>query len=310
MTKYVLKRLCYMFVSLFIVITITFFLMKLMPGSPFNDTKLNAQQKEILNEKYGLNDPVALQYVNYLKNVVTGDFGNSFQYHNMPVWDLVKPRLIPSMEMGITAMVIGVVLGLVLGVAAATKQNTWVDYTTTIISVIAVSVPSFVLAVLLQYVFAVKLEWFPVAGWEGFSTAILPSLALSATVLATVARYIRAEMIEVLSSDYILLARAKGNSTLKVLFGHALRNALIPIITIIVPMLAGILTGTLTIENIFGVPGLGDQFVRSITTNDFSVIMATTILFSTLFIVSIFIVDILYGVIDPRIRVQGARNNE
>lgn len=307
MTKYVLKRLCYMFVSLFIVITITFFLMKLMPGSPFNDTKLNAQQKEILNEKYGLNDPVALQYVNYLKNVVTGDFGNSFQYHNMPVWDLVKPRLIPSMEMGITAMVIGVVLGLVLGVAAATKQNTWVDYTTTIISVIAVSVPSFVLAVLLQYVFAVKLEWFPVAGWEGFSTAILPSLALSATVLATVARYIRAEMIEVLSSDYILLARAKGNSILKVLFGHALRNALIPIITIIVPMLAGILTGTLTIENIFGVPGLGDQFVRSITTNDFSVIMATTILFSTLFIVSIFIVDILYGVIDPRIRVQGGK---
>lgn len=307
MTKYVLKRLCYMFVSLFIVITITFFLMKLMPGSPFNDTKLNAQQKEILNEKYGLNDPVALQYVNYLKNVVTGDFGNSFQYHNMPVWDLVKPRLIPSMEMGIAAMVIGVVLGLVLGVAAATKQNTWVDYTTTIISVIAVSVPSFVLAVLLQYVFAVKLEWFPVAGWEGFSTAILPSLALSATVLATVARYIRAEMIEVLSSDYILLARAKGNSTLKVLFGHALRNALIPIITIIVPMLAGILTGTLTIENIFGVPGLGDQFVRSITTNDFSVIMATTILFSTLFIVSIFIVDILYGVIDPRIRVQGGK---
>ncbi|MBM0798113.1 oligopeptide ABC transporter permease [Staphylococcus epidermidis] len=307
MTKYVLKRLCYMFVSLFIVITITFFLMKLMPGSPFNDTKLNVQQKEILNEKYGLNDPVALQYVNYLKNVVTGDFGNSFQYHNMPVWDLVKPRLIPSMEMGITAMVIGVVLGLVLGVAAATKQNTWVDYTTTIISVIAVSVPSFVLAVLLQYVFAVKLEWFPVAGWEGFSTAILPSLALSATVLATVARYIRAEMIEVLSSDYILLARAKGNSTLKVLFGHALRNALIPIITIIVPMLAGILTGTLTIENIFGVPGLGDQFVRSITTNDFSVIMATTILFSTLFIVSIFIVDILYGVIDPRIRVQGGK---
>ena len=307
MTKYVLKRLCYMFVSLFIVITITFFLMKLMPGSPFNDTKLNAQQKEILNEKYGLNDPVALQYVNYLKNVVTGDFGNSFQYHNMPVWDLVKPRLIPSMEMGITAMVIGVVLGLVLGVAAATKQNTWVDYTTTIISVIAVSVPSFVLAVLLQYVFAVKLEWFPVAEWEGFSTAILPSLALSATVLATVARYIRAEMIEVLSSDYILLARAKGNSALKVLFGHALRNALIPIITIIVPMLAGILTGTLTIENIFGVPGLGDQFVRSITTNDFSVIMATTILFSTLFIVSIFIVDILYGVIDPRIRVQGGK---
>lgn len=308
MLRYVLKRLGYMVVSLLIIMTITFFLMKLMPGSPFNDEKLTPQQTEILNEKYGLNDPVIVQYVNYIKNVVTGDFGNSFQYNNQPVWDLIGPRLIPSIEMGITAMIIVVILGVILGVAAATKQNTWVDYTATVISVVAVSVPSFVLAVLLQYVFAVKLQWVPVAGWEGLSTAILPSLALSAGVLATVTRYIRAEMIEVLSSDYILLARAKGNSTLRVLFGHALRNALIPVITIIVPMLAGILTGTLTIENIFGVPGLGDQFVRSIQTNDFSVIMATTLLFSTLFIVSIFIVDILYGLIDPRIRVQGGKN--
>ncbi|MCG7341488.1 oligopeptide transport system permease protein [Staphylococcus auricularis] len=308
MLRYVLKRLGYMVVSLLIIMTITFFLMKLMPGSPFNDEKLTPQQTEILNEKYGLNDPVIVQYVNYIKNVVTGDFGNSFQYNNQPVWDLIGTRLIPSIEMGITAMIIGVILGVILGVAAATKQNTWVDYTATVISVVAVSVPSFVLAVLLQYVFAVKLQWVPVAGWEGLSTAILPSLALSAGVLATVTRYIRAEMIEVLSSDYILLARAKGNSTLRVLFGHALRNALIPVITIIVPMLAGILTGTLTIENIFGVPGLGDQFVRSIQTNDFSVIMATTLLFSTLFIVSIFIVDILYGLIDPRIRVQGGKN--
>lgn len=307
MLKYVLKRLGYMVLSLIVIMTITFFLMKLMPGSPFNDAKLNDGQKHILNEKYGLNDPVPVQYINYMKNVITGDFGNSFQYNNQPVWDLISPRLIPSLEMGLTAMVIGIVLGLILGVAAATKQNTWVDYTATFISVIAVSVPSFVLAVLLQYVFSVRLQWFPVAGWEGISTAVLPSLSLSAVIIATVARYIRAEMIEVLSSDYILLARAKGNSTMRVLFGHALRNALIPVITIIVPMLASILTGTLTIENIFGVPGLGDQFVRSIQTNDFSVIMATTLLFSTFFIVSIFIVDILYGIIDPRIRLQGGK---
>src|SRR5699024_7513347 len=161
---------------------------------------------------------------------------------------LIKPRLLPSLEMGLTAMVIGVILGLILGVIAAVRQNTWADYTATVISVIAVSVPSFVLAVLLQCVFSVRLQWFSVAG-------------------------------------------SKGNSTMRVLFRHALRNALIPVITIIVPMLASILTGTLTIENIFGVPGLGDQFVRSITTNDFPVIMATTILFSTLFIVSIFLVD-------------------
>ncbi len=281
--------------------------MKLMPGSPFNDEKLSEEQKTMLNEKYGLNDPLPIQYGNYMANVVKGDFGNSFQYDNQPVWDLIKPRLVPSFQMGLFSMIIGVILGLLLGVVAATRQNTWVDYLATFISVIAISVPSFVLAVLLQYVFAVRLQWFPVAGWEGISTAILPSLALSAVVVATVARYIRAEMIEVLSSDYILLARAKGNSTQRVLFGHALRNALIPVITILVPMLASILTGTLTIENIFGVPGLGDQFVRSITTNDFSVIMAITLLFSTLFIVSIFIVDILYGLIDPRIRLQGGK---
>ncbi|HEC2146001.1 oligopeptide ABC transporter permease [Staphylococcus delphini] len=307
MLRYTLKRLLYMVISLFIIVTITFFLMKLMPGSPFNDEKLSEQQKTILNEKYGLNDPLPVQYGNYMKNVVKGDFGNSFQYDNQPVWDLIKPRLVPSFQMGLFAMVIGVILGVILGVIAATRQNTWVDYLATFISVIAISVPSFVLAVLLQYVFAVRLQWFPVAGWEGISTAILPSLALSAVVLATVARYIRAEMIEVLSSDYILLARAKGNSTTRVLFGHALRNALIPVVTILVPMLASILTGTLTIENIFGVPGLGDQFVRSITTNDFSVIMAITLLFSTLFIASIFIVDVLYGLIDPRIRLQGGK---
>lgn len=299
-----------MIISLFIIITITFFLMKLMPGSPFNDEKLSEEQKTILNEKYGLNDPLPIQYGNYIANVVKGDFGNSFQYDNQPVWDLIKPRLVPSFQMGLFSMTIGVILGVILGVVAATRQNTWVDYLATFISVIAISVPSFVLAVLLQYVFAVRLQWFPVAGWEGISTAILPSLALSAVVVATVARYIRAEMIEVLSSDYILLARAKGNSTQRVLFGHALRNALIPVITILVPMLASILTGTLTIENIFGVPGLGDQFVRSITTNDFSVIMAITLLFSTLFIVSIFIVDILYGLIDPRIRLQGGKSND
>lgn len=307
MLRYTLKRLLYMVISLFIIVTITFFLMKLMPGSPFNDEKLSEQQKTILNEKYGLNDPLPVQYGKYMKNVVKGDFGNSFQYDNQPVWDLIKPRLVPSFQMGLFAMVIGVILGVILGVIAATRQNTWVDYLATFISVIAISVPSFVLAVLLQYVFAVRLQWFPVAGWEGLSTAILPSLALSAVVLATVARYIRAEMIEVLSSDYILLARAKGNSTARVLFGHALRNALIPVVTILVPMLASILTGTLTIENIFGVPGLGDQFVRSITTNDFSVIMAITLLFSTLFIASIFIVDVLYGLIDPRIRLQGGK---
>lgn len=307
MKSYFLKRLGYMFVSLFIIISITFFLMKLMPGSPFNDAKLSPEQKQILAEKYGLNDPVGVQYLNYLKNVVSGDFGNSFQYHNQPVWDLISPRLIPSLEMGLIAVIIGILLGLFLGVIAAIKQNTWIDYLATTVSVIAVSVPSFVLAVLLQNVFSVQLRWFPVAGWEGLPTIVLPSLSLSAIVMATVSRYIRSEMIEVLNSDYILLAYAKGVPQYKIIFVHALRNALIPVITVIVPMTASIMTGTLTIENIFGVPGLGDKFVRSIATNDFSLIMAITILFSSFSIVSIFVVDILYGIIDPRIRVKGGK---
>lgn len=296
-----------MFVSLFIIISITFFLMKLMPGSSFNDAKLSPEQKQILAEKYGLNDPVGVQYLNYLKNVISGDFGNSFQYHNQPVWDLISPKLIPSLEMGLIAVMIGIVLGSFLGVIAAVKQNTWIDYLATTVSVIAVSVPSFVLAVLLQNVFSVQLRWFPVAGWEGLPTIVLPSLSLSAIVMATVSKYIRSEMIEVLNSDYILLAYAKGVPQYKIIFVHALRNALIPVITVIVPMTASIMTGTLTIENIFGVPGLGDQFVRSIATNDFSLIMAITILFSSFFIVSIFVVDILYGIIDPRIRVKGGK---
>lgn len=211
-----------MFVSLFIIISITFFLMKLMPGSPFNDAKLSPEQKQILAEKYGLNDPVGVQYLNYLKNVISGDFGNSFQYHNQPVWDLISPRLIPSLEMGLIAVMIGIVLGLFLGVIAAVKQNTWIDYLATTVSVIAVSVPSFVLAVLLQNVFSVQLRWFPVAGWEGLPTIVLPSLSLSAIVMATVSRYIRAEMLEVLNSDYILLAYAKGVPQYKIIFVHAL----------------------------------------------------------------------------------------
>ncbi|TDM03791.1 oligopeptide ABC transporter permease [Macrococcus carouselicus] len=308
MLKFILKRLGYMIITLLIVTTATFFLMKLMPGSPYNDEKLSAEQKAIVNEKYGLNDPVGVQYINYMKNVAQGDFGNSFQYDNRGVTGLILPRLGPSAEIGTYALIFGTLVGIILGIIAAVRQNTWVDYLATVFSVIAISVPSFVLAALLQYYFTVQWQLLPTAGWEDITYAILPALALSAGVIATIARYIRSEMIEVLSSDYITLAKAKGNSTSKVLFGHALRNALIPIITLIGPMAVGILTGALTIETIFAIPGLGEQFVRSIQQNDYPVIMALTIMISFLFILVLFIVDILYGIIDPRIRVQGGKD--
>ena len=197
--------------------TITFFLMKLLPGSPYNDEKLSEEQKVIINEKYGLNDPTST-IRELFKNVAKGDFGISFQYDNREVWSLIKPRLGPSVEMGTYAMILGTITGLLLGIVAAIRQNTIVDYGATFLSVIFISVPSFVLAVLLQYVFAVEWQIFPVAGWSGFMTAVLPSIALAAGVTATIARYIRSEMIEVLSSDYIELARAKGMSSARVIF--------------------------------------------------------------------------------------------
>lgn len=309
MIRYIIQRIGFMAITLFLIMSITFFLMKLMPGSPFNDEKLNAAQKAIINEKYGLNDSLPVQYVHYLGKVIRGDFGVSFQYDNREVWELIQPRLGPSMEIGLYAMAAAVIFGILFGIISAFKKNTWIDYTSTVITVFAISVPAFVLAVLLQYFLAVKLELFPVSGWSSFESAVLPTASLGLGLIAVIARYIRSEMIEVLSSDYILLARAKGLSETRILFVHALRNTLIPLVTVAIPMLASVLTGTLTIETIFAIPGIGDQFVRSIQTNDYPVIMALTLLFSFLFIVSIFIVDILYGIIDPRIRTQGGKES-
>ena len=309
MIKYILQRIGFMAITLFLIMSITFFLMKLMPGSPFNDEKLSAAQKAIINEKYGLNDSLPVQYVHYLGKVIKGDFGVSFQYDNKEVWSLIQPRLGPSMEIGLYAMIVAVIFGILFGLISAFKKNTWIDYTSTVITVFAISVPAFVLAVLLQYFLAVKLAVFPVSGWTSLESAVLPTASLGLGLIAVIARYIRSEMIEVLSSDYILLARAKGLSEPRILIVHALRNTLIPLVTVAIPMLASVLTGTLTIETIFAIPGIGDQFVRSIQTNDYPVIMALTLLFSFLFVVSIFVVDILYGIIDPRIRTQGGKES-
>ncbi|PNZ42084.1 ABC transporter permease [Staphylococcus simulans] len=309
MIKYILQRIGFMAITLFLIMSITFFLMKLMPGSPFNDEKLSAAQKAIINEKYGLNDSLPVQYVHYLGKVIKGDFGVSFQYDNKEVWSLIQLRLGPSMEIGLYAMIVAVIFGILFGLISAFKKNTWIDYTSTVITVFAISVPAFVLAVLLQYFLAVKLAIFPVSGWTSLESAVLPTASLGLGLIAVIARYIRSEMIEVLSSDYILLARAKGLSEPRILFVHALRNTLIPLVTVAIPMLASVLTGTLTIETIFAIPGIGDQFVRSIQTNDYPVIMALTLLFSFLFVVSIFVVDILYGIIDPRIRTQGGKES-
>ncbi|WP_342508975.1 oligopeptide ABC transporter permease [Sporosarcina sp. FSL K6-2383] len=306
MAKYITKRIVYMFLSLFLIASFTFVLMKLLPGSPLaSAAKLSIEQREVVYEKYGLNDPIPVQYVRYMGNLAKGDFGVSFQYKSADVKDLIVKKLKYSALLGSQALIFGTLIGIVLGMIAALKQNTVWDYGSTIIAIIGISVPSFVFAVLLQYVFAVWLQWLPVGLWEGWKSSILPSVALAMGPVAIAARFIRTEMIEVLSSDYILLARAKGANGFEIAFKHAFRNALIPLITILGPVAAGLLTGSLVVEQIFAVPGIGEQFVKSINSNDFAVIMGTTIFFSIFLIVIILIVDILYGVIDPRIRLSG-----
>ena len=306
MAKYIGKRVIYMFISLFIIATFTFMLMKMLPGSPLaSAAKLTVEQREVVYEKYGLNDPVPVQYVRYMGNLLKGDFGVSFQYSSVDVRSLIVEKLKYSALLGAQALIFGTLIGIVLGVIAALKQNSIWDYGSTIIAILGISIPSFVFAVLLQYVFAVWLEILPVGLWESWKSSILPSIALAMGPIAISARFIRTEMIEVLSSDYILLAKAKGANWFEIAFKHAFRNALIPLVTMLGPVAAGLLTGSLVVEQIFAIPGIGEQFVTSINLNDYSVIMGTTMFFAVFLIVIILIVDILYGIIDPRIRLSG-----
>ena len=302
-TKYILKRIFYMIVTLFLIATITFFLMKLLPGSPYaNEENLTDAQLQIMNAKYGLDKPVWMQYFIYLGGLVRLDLGMSFQY-NSTVLNLLSSRVGPSFQIGLQALIFGMGMGTLLGLVAAMKQNTIVDTGATFFAIIGRSVPSFVFAVVLQLVFGVIFPILPIALWnQGFISSILPTLALSISPVADSARFIRTEMVEVLQSDYMELARAKGLSRMEVVMKHGVRNALIPLVTIAGPMLVGLMTGSMVIENIFAIPGIGEQFVKSILTNDYPTIMGVTMMYSFLLVVIILIVDLLYGFIDPRIR--------
>ncbi|MBZ5751928.1 oligopeptide ABC transporter permease [Metabacillus rhizolycopersici] len=308
MVKYLAGRILYMIITLFLIVTFTFFLMKIIPGTPFsNAAKLSQTQLSIMTERYGLDQPVPVQYMNYMVNILKGDLGVSFQFNNVGVTKILMDSIGPSAVLGFQAILFGTLFGIILGVIAALRQNTWVDYGATFIAVLGKSIPSFVFAGLLQYYFAVKLGWFPVAFWRGPEYSILPTIALAMFPIATAARFVRTEMVEVLESDYITLAKAKGASWFEIAFKHALRNALIPVITVLGPLVVSLMTGSLVIEKIFGIPGLGEQFVKSIQVNDYPVIMGTTILFAVLFVAVILIVDLLYGIIDPRIRLAGGK---
>jgi oligopeptide transport system permease protein len=307
MIRFVARRLVYMLVALFIIVSVTFFISKLLPGTPFADDKLTPQIRQQLFEKYGLDEPVAVQYVKYMANVAQGDLGNSFYFESRPVSQMILQRLPVSMFIGIQAVIFGLVIGMVLGILAALRHNTLWDTLAVVIAIVGVSVPTFVLGPLLQYWLGLKLGLFPIAFFESYKYSILPSLTLSVFVVSTVARFIRTEMLEIMGQDYIILARAKGLSGLAVIMKHVVRNALIPLVTVLAPLTIYLITGSLVVEQIFAVPGIGEQFIQSVVVNDYSMILGTTIFFSVMFILALLLQDILYGIIDPRIRIAGAK---
>ena len=304
--KYILKRVLISAFTLLAITLVLFILLQLMPGSPFNDEKLSDDQRAVLYEKYGLDKPIIVQFGKYVANLCRGDFGVSYTISkNTPISQLIKTRLPVSIKIGGQAVALGALVGLILGIIAALKHNTIWDNISTLISVIGVSVPSYVFALGLSYAFGFKLKIFPMlyADKTPFASSVLPSIALSMFTMASIARFTRTEMLEILDSDFMLLAESKGITGWRLIVRHALRNALIPIITVLAPLIVDLMTGSLVVEKIFSIPGVGSLLVTAIQSNDYNVVIALSFIYSAMYIGIMLVVDILYGIIDPRIRV-------
>jgi oligopeptide transport system permease protein len=301
--RFILRRVVYGLITLWVIVTLTFILMHNLPGDPFAASeRLNDATRAILMEHYGLNDPIWVQYGRYLSNIVTGDLGVSFFYPTRTVNEIIAQTFPTSAELGLYSIVVAVVTGLTLGIVAALNHNKGMDMFAMFTAIVGVSVPAFVIGPLLSYYIGVQLGWLPPALWKGPEYVILPTITLSFGTLATMARMMRTSMLDVVNQDYIKTARSKGLSRTAIVIKHTIRNAILPIITILGPLTVNIMTGTLVVEQIFAVPGMGKHFVQSITTNDYTMIMGMTIFYSGLLILAIIVTDILYGVVDPRIR--------
>ncbi len=305
MKKYIAKRVFVSVVTILIILLLLFCMLQFMPGSPFNDEKLSEAQVQVLNQKYGLDQPIVVQFVNYVKNVMQGDFGVSYSISkNTDISKLLNTRLPVSFRIGGQAVVLGAIVGILLGIAAALRRGTWIDSLCTLISVLGVSLPSYVFALAMAYFLGYRANIFPLLynSTEIFASSVMPTIALSMFSIATVARFTRTELLEVLDSDYMLLAESKGITGGPLIVRHALRNALIPIITVLAPLVVDLMIGSLVIEKIFSIPGIGSLMVTAIQSNDYNVTITIAFIYSAMYIVLMLAVDILYGVIDPRIR--------
>ena len=306
MSKYILKRVLISLMTLLAIIFVLFVMLDKMPGSPFNDEKLTEAQKALLYAKYGLDQPFMVRFGKYLLNMLKGDLGVSYTINkNKPIAEMLTGPLKISLRVGAQAMVLGSVIGLILGIIAALKHNSFLDTLLSLLAIIGVSVPSYVFALLLAYFVGFKLNWAPILynAQNVNRSLLLPTVALSMFPIANISRFTRSEMIDVLNSEYILLVKAKGIKEKGMILHHALRNTMIPIVTIMGPLLVNLLTGSMVVEKVFAIPGIGLIMTQAIQNNDYNVVIACAFVYSAMYITMMLIVDVLYGIIDPRIRV-------
>ncbi|OWA36700.1 peptide ABC transporter permease [Saccharibacillus sp. O16] len=308
MARYITSKFLYTLLSLFILITATFFLMKAIPGDPFMSEKaVPAPIRERLEAQYGLDKPEIVQYVNYLGNIVQGDLGISMKKLNQEVSHIIGQTFGVSLKLGLIAVVVSTIIGVALGLLAALYHRKMIDSVVMVLAVLGIAVPSFVLASLIQYVFGLKLDLFPITGLKSALGYVLPVAALSAQPIAFIARLTRSSMLEVLHADYIKTAKAKGLKWPAILWKHVIRNGILPVVTYIGPMTANVITGSVVIERIFGIGGIGKVYVDSITNRDYTMIMGITLFYGIILMFARFVTDIVYVLVDPRIKLTSSK---
>lgn len=304
MTIYLFKRILGAVPSLLFLLALTFFLLRLAPGGPFDtDRAWPPEVQKNIEKRYGLDQSLPAQFVNWLSDLARGDLRESFHYTGTPVSEILSESIPPSLALGAWSLAIATVVGLILGAAAAWKERSWLDWSATWIAIAGLNLPSYLVASALILVFAIHLGWLPPALWEGPESLILPVITLSLRPASMIARLTRTTLIESLRSDYIRTARAKGLSEAKVLFKHALRNSLIPVLTLLGPLAANLITGSFIVEVIFQIPGMGKHFVSAVLNRDYPLVMGVTLFYGAVLIASNLLVDLAYGWIDPRIRI-------
>lgn len=303
MSKYLLKRILMAVVTIWVIISVTFVLMHSVPGNPFrSESKMPKVVYENLQRKYGLDKPLSQQYFIYLGKIMKGDFGDSMKSRVETVNDMIERGFPVSAQIGLQALLIALLFGPALGAIAALNQNKWPDYLSMIVAILGISVPSFIMATLFIQFLSRNIGWLPIGGWGEFRHSILPSFALAFLPMAQIARLMRSSMLEVMGQDYIKTAMSKGLSKFTVVIKHAVRNAILPVVSILGTVTSNLLVGSFVIEKIFGIPGLGFFFIVSIANRDYPLIMGTTIFYAIILILMLLIVDIMYMLIDPRIK--------